>query len=216
MKNNKITIYALVIVITIVSALVFLRTAIDATIYIPDSGSLETPLYVHTEQAFEPISNKEVIVVPTVIPSSTPLRLNIPSLHIDAHVQRLGITARGALGTPNNFVDVGWYAAGTIPGNIGSAIIDGHVDNGLSLAGVFKHLSDIATGSDIYIARQDGTIIHFIVTDIQSYDYENAPVGMIFNEHTSALLRLITCGGVWVPGGRTYNKRIVVTALLVQ
>lgn len=159
------------------------------------------------------VTVKPVIVAH--IPDSYPSRLSIPRLNIDAHVQQLGITQNGSLGTPSNFVDVGWYALGTIPGNKGSAIIDGHVDNGLALAGVFKHLSSVVIGDNVYVTNYGGTTTHFIVTDIESYDYKNAPIEMIFNDNTGSYLKLITCGGNWVPGGRTYDRRIVVTAVLV-
>ena len=151
----------------------------------------------------------------TSMPADYPVHLAIPSLKISAAVQYLGVNSKGALGVPNNFTDVGWYAAGTIPGDRGSAVIDGHVDNGLALAGVFKHLASIAVGDDILVTDHDGTIVHFAVTGIQSFDYKNAPVDMIFNERDGSFLKLVTCGGTWVPGDRTYDQRLVVTAVLV-
>jgi LPXTG-site transpeptidase (sortase) family protein len=150
-----------------------------------------------------------------VTPPGYPVRLVIPALNINANVQDVGITARGNMGVPNNFVDVGWYSYGAIPGQVGSAVIDGHVDNGLSLAGVFKHLSDIKTGDDVYVTNYAGQEFHFVVTDIQYYGYENAPTSEIFNaDNGGSELKLITCGGTWVPGQKTYDQRLVVTATL--
>ena len=162
-----------------------------------------------------PSTAKWVPAKSTVMPADYPVHLAIPSLKINAAMQYLGVNSKGALGVPNNFTDVGWYAAGTIPGDRGSAVIDGHVDNGLALAGVFKHLATIAIGDEILVTDHDGTIIHFAVTSIQSFDYKDAPVNMIFNEHEGSFLKLITCGGTWIPGDRTYDQRVVVTAVLV-
>lgn len=146
--------------------------------------------------------------------SSYPARLRIPSLNIDAPVQYTGITLAGNMGTPSNFTDVAWYKYGTVPGDVGSAVIDGHVDNGLSLAGVFKHLPDIQPAADIYITERSGNELHFVVKDISSYDYRSAPTSLIFGEHDARLLRLITCEGAWMPNDRTYKQRLVVTAML--
>jgi sortase (surface protein transpeptidase) len=153
-------------------------------------------------------------VTSTPVPSNYPSRLLIPSLNIDANVQKVGINVKGAMGTPNNFTDVAWYKYGVIPGNIGSAVIDGHVDNGLALAGVFKHLVDIKPGDDIYVVTEAGDKVHFTVTTVDTYNYKFVPVEDIFNNQNGSHLRLITCGGTWVPSGRTYDERLVVTAVL--
>src|SRR6185503_17165796 len=107
------------------------------------------------------------------------------------------------MGTPSNFTDVAWYKYGTVPGQVGSAVIDGHVDNGLALAGVFKHLTDIKNGADVYVITKEGTKIHFVVQDIQSYPYKSVPTTLLFNQKDRARLNLVTCAGTWVPGDKT-------------
>ena len=148
--------------------------------------------------------------------SSLPARLIIPSLGVNAYVRQVGLKADGSMATPGNFTDVAWYKYGTIPGQLGSAVIDGHVDNGLALAGVFKHLEDLKVGDDIYIKRQDGTQLHFVVDEIQLYPYESAPDDKIFQRNDAARLNLITCGGDWLPEGKTYDHRLVIFSRLVQ
>lgn len=241
MKHKKRLIYFAVGVITVLAIFVFLRIALQATAFISDRNAIGTIDVVamqanadrhiallatssellsasSTATTSLPLATSSSIVkpvkVPSIIPAFYPVRLKIPSLGIDANVQELGVNAKGALGVPSNFTDVGWYAAGTIPGDKGSAIMDGHVDNGLALAGVFKHLVDIAVGDNIYITEHDGTVIHFIVTGTESFDYLNTPTDLIFNQNNGSYLKLITCGGAWVPNGRTYDRRIVVTAVL--
>jgi len=148
---------------------------------------------------------------PYVAASSTdPVRLIIPALHIDAKVQQVGMTAAGAMATPSNFTDVAWYKYGPEPGQLGSSVIDGHVDNGLSLAGVFKHLGDMKVGDDVFVQEEDGSRLHFKVTDIESYPYQSAPAPQIFAQNDAARLNLITCEGTWIPAGRTYDRRLVV------
>jgi sortase A len=149
-------------------------------------------------------------------PANLPSRLEIPSVNIDAKVLQVGVGVSGNMAVPPNFIDVGWYKYGTIPGQLGSAVIDGHVDNGLALDGVFKHLGDVQINDDIYIVTNGGARRHFIVTDIQAYPYTDVPTDLIFNQADSARLNLITCEGAWVQGKKTYDHRLVVFAQLAQ
>jgi sortase A len=200
----KKTFIALVVaLITIIAITVFTRTIVSAAVYDPSTFAAAAAVATSAKNR-------------STIPPGYPLRLAIPSLGVNAAVQEVGITVKGNIGTPNNFVDVAWYSYGTIPGQPGNAIIDGHVDNGLSLPGVFKNLQKITTGSNIYVTTYGGKKLSFIVTGVQSYDYENFPSDQIFNSaKTSSDLTLITCTGTWVPDNKTYNQRLVVTAKLV-
>ena len=152
----------------------------------------------------------------TTSPGDYPVRLLIPKLTIDANVQRVGIAASGDVGVPNNFTDVAWYKNGVAPGQDGSALIDGHVDNGLSLAGVFKHLNSIALGDDIYVQTESGIKLHFVVSGIVLYPYQSVPMSDILSTTGAPRLALITCDGAWVEGQRTYDHRLVVYADLVS
>jgi len=149
-------------------------------------------------------------VAAQALPGQYPARLRIPSIGVNAAVDPVGIAHSGAMMPPPNFTDVGWYKWGPVPGQTGSAVIDGHVDNGLSLAGVFKHLSDVKVGDDLYVDTKDGTTLHFRVADIEIYPYQSAPTALIFGRSDKPRLNLITCDGQWVKGGHTYNERLVI------
>lgn len=192
--------------IVLIGAVVFSFTLVRAVIYDPDTAGAVASTSSMVASTAAPIP----------VPSELPSRLQIPALSIDAHVQDVGVNGAGNMSAPSNFTDVAWYKNGTRPGQIGSAVMAGHVDNGLSLAGVFKHLSDISPGDDIYVVTEKGTRIHFVVLSVDAFDYKNAPVDQIFNQHDKAYLKLLTCTGDWVPGDRTYDHRLVVTAVLAQ
>lgn len=151
-----------------------------------------------------------VSVQTPVATSSEPARLIIPSLNINASVQDLGINSIGNLQAPDNFVDVGWYKYGTVPGYVGSAVIDGHVDNGLGLAGVFIHLDSIKVGDDVYVQTNSGDKLLFVVADVEVYPYQDVPTQQVFAQTDAARLNLITCDGTWVNGQDTYSQRLVV------
>ena len=117
------------------------------------------------------------------------------------------------MATPARLADVGWYEYGSVPGNVGSAVFAGHVDDALGLPAVFAKLNQVAVGDDIYVTTKSGAKLHFVVTDTQTYDYQTAPVDEIFNDTSGQkLIRLITCSGSLENGQLVYQDRLVVTA----
>ena len=201
----------MVTVLTIFSIVIFIVTLVKATLYAPDVSGGNEPAQTTSTSDLSSTSFNEVADI------GLPLRLYIPTLNIDAHIQQVGIRKDGSIGIPNNFTDVAWYKGGTVPGQKGTAIIDGHVDNGLGLSGVFKYLSRLAVGSDIYINTTHGSTLHFVVTNISTYDFnDSSATKEIFSQADMARITLITCEGDWVYKYKTYNKRLVVTADRVQ
>ncbi len=148
------------------------------------------------------------------VPGDLPGRLRIPAVSIDAAVKHVGVNEEGLMATPGNFVDAGWYKYGTVPGFLGSAVIDGHVDNALSLDGVFKHLADLKPGDDIYIDTASSTQLHFVVEEVTSYPLAEVPKERLFGAKDAVRLNLITCDGAWIKGQKTYERRLVVYAKL--
>ncbi len=147
--------------------------------------------------------------------STYPVRLVIPKINLDTKVDEVGITRKGNMATPSNFFDVGWYKYGTVPGNTGSAIIAGHVDDGFALPAVFFYLKNLRKGDDIYLTTKDGSVLHFVVAKSDVYDF-NADASGVFSDKSGKLLKLITCTGTWLEEFRTHNQRLVVTAELVE
>ena len=88
--------------------------------------------------------------------------------------------------------------------------MSGHLDNGLALPGVFKHLGDLKPGSDVYVITEDGSKLRFVVVGTQTYPYKEAPRELIFVQNDAARLNLVTCTGSWVASDKTYDERIVV------
>lgn len=144
-----------------------------------------------------------------------PLRLQVPKIGVDAKVKYVGVTASGNMATPGNLTDVGWYKYGALPGNRGSAVMAGHVNNGLDIPGVFKKLDELVAGDMIYVENTKGENIAFKVVTKETFDF-NAKVSRVFTQNDGAYLKLITCTGVWQPKYRTHDKRLVVTAVRVN
>jgi sortase (surface protein transpeptidase) len=126
--------------ITFLACLIFVTTLARATLYYENAN--ETDVQYTTSSATHPRN--------TVVPS----RLIIPAIKVDAAIQNVGLGKSGNMAVPSNYTDVGWYRYGPTPGQVGSAVIDGHVDNGFGLEAVFKNVSALEPGDDIYVATK--------------------------------------------------------------
>jgi sortase A len=144
-----------------------------------------------------------------------PTKLEIPKIQVDAMIEAVGITRRGNMAAPASYTRVGWYKYGALPGEVGSAVLDGHLDNGLALPGVFSRLGDLLEGDDIFVTLENGDKLHYQVTERAVYDF-NKKVDEVFTESDKRLLRLITCTGTWIAQYRTHDQRLVVTATLTN
>lgn len=143
-----------------------------------------------------------------------PARLVIPSIGVNAAVEQVGKKDDGSMGTPQTFGDVAWYALGSKPGGAGNAVIDGHVNNALTTAGVFDHLNQIQLGDTVTVTDASGASISFTVTKVQEYPADSAPDASVFATSGPSQLVLITCQGDWVPSAKSFNERLVVFASL--
>jgi sortase (surface protein transpeptidase) len=130
----------------------------------------------------------------------------------------VGVTSDGKLDVPPNYVDAGWYKYGVRPGEKGTAVLDGHVDyGGVNPApGVFKYLSNLKPGDEIKIMNEHGTYLRFTVTESDVYARTTFPADHVFGNDGRALVRIITCHGKWNPKIKTYDDRLVVTAVLSE
>jgi sortase (surface protein transpeptidase) len=175
--------------------MVFVSTLVHAAFYSPPEEEI-TPARVG------------VTTTNNTSPQSpnTPTRLLIPSIDVDANVQRVGIGKSGNMAVPSNFTDVAWYRYGPTPGQPGSAVIDGHVDNGFGLDAVFKHIAELTSGDDIYIVKKDNTRVHFVIQSIQTYAADEVPLDLLFNRTDQARLNLITCAGTWIRDSKNVRR----------
>ena len=148
-----------------------------------------------------------VPIKPNPIVYSFPNRLIIPKLGVDTNIVQMGITASGNMEAPVTNKATGWYKYGARPGNIGSAVIDGHL--GLSSEAIFGKLDQLTVGDTISVIDDQGSTIVFIVKRIATYERDSDATG-IFTSQAGSHLNLITCNGDWESHQATYSKRLVV------
>jgi sortase A len=144
-----------------------------------------------------------------------PVRIKIPSIGVDANVEQVGLKADGSMDTPKDFGDTAWYKDGPLPGTAGNAVIDGHVNNALTKAGVFENLSKVNAGDYVSVYDAQGHALLYSITRVVDYPYDNAPLAEVFSSQGPSQLVIITCDGDWVSSAHSYNQRLVVYAVLI-
>jgi sortase (surface protein transpeptidase) len=153
-------------------------------------------------------------VVPTVasLPRSIPLSLSLPSIDVtNANVVSVGQNSDGTIEVPGPN-DVGWYNLGPTPGEIGPAVLVGHVDYVTTGPAIFWNLRNMKPGDTVQVARQDGKTVAFKVEKVQSYGQESFPTQEVYGNISYPGLRLITCTGDFNYVTHHYSDNLVVYA----
>ena len=177
-------------------------------------AAMHAPPQPSAAQAARPGQGGEPRGAPA-LPPSPPDRIRIPSIHVDAPLIGLALTPSGSLGVPpaakRNLA--GWYEAGTTPGERGTAVVAGHVDNADGPA-VFYDLGALKKGSRIEVDRRDGSTALFSVDAVEVYDAAHFPDEKVYGAADRPELRVITCGGGY-SRSTGYEGNVVVFAHLV-
>jgi len=164
-----------------------------------------------------PTSTPSAVVPPVVeakhLARSVPVRLQIAAIGVDSTLMALGLKDDGTMEVPPRGFPAGWYTGAPTPGELGPAIIAGHVDwNG---PGVFYNLYKLKTGDQVTVTRKDGTRPVFRVTKVEQFPKDRFPTTLVYGNIEHAGLRLITCGGSFNRQTGHYEDNIVAFADLV-
>jgi hypothetical protein len=163
----------------------------------------DIPLFTHRSARLED-------QVPPVIVK--PVRLRIPTLEVDAPVNGVGIEPVSyQLDVPPDEKLVSWYQYGPSPGGNGSALLAGHVDYD-GRAGVFYRLRWLELGERFEVGYEDGSSRTFEVVGQQQFEKRQLPTSQLFSEDGQPTVVLITCGGEFNEGRRSYSDNLVVYA----
>ena len=151
------------------------------------------------------------------LPASVPVRVEVPSIGVDAAVAPVGKQANGEVQTPSGEPGspAGWYQDLPTPGQTGSAVILGHVNSTTSDVGLFYRLHELTAGQTITITRADHTAAVFTVDRVDIYHKSTFPTVKVYQNADRPEVRLITCGG-YDPATREYLDNTVVYAHLVS
>jgi hypothetical protein len=160
------------------------------------------------------VTRPPVGVLPLVMAASRPVRVRIPAIGVDSELMDLGVQDDGTLEVPPTGFPAGWFTGAPTPGELGPAVIAGHVDWAGS-AGVFAHLRDVVVGDEVTVAREDGSSAVFRVSQVGQFPKDAFPTAAVYGDLDHAGLRIITCGGDFDRAAHSYRDNTVVFADLV-
>lgn len=163
------------------------------------------------------LEQEEVVATTSVLYArSAPVTISIPKIDIDTTFEApLGLNDDMTIEVPETYTQVGWYKNGPTPGEVGPAVVLGHVDSYQGPA-VFWPLSKLEAGDEIEIEREDKTKVVFVVDSVKRYSQDDFPTELVYGTTDTPQLRLITCTGIYDKGVQRYSHNIVVYASLKE
>jgi sortase (surface protein transpeptidase) len=145
---------------------------------------------------------------------SPPVRVEIPAIGVSSSLVELGLNPDGTMQVPGDFQVAGWFTGGPQPGQLGPAVIAGHVDSRTGPA-VFYRLRDLRPGDQVRVVRADHRVVRFRVDSLASYPKRSLPGEAVYGATTAPVLRLITCAGTFDRSRHSYRENLVVSATRV-
>jgi hypothetical protein len=191
--------------------------AVAAVLLIVATASLTLGLRHHQHPLAGPVvPPTSLTTVPVPVPAtvpvvarSTPVSLRVPAISLSTSLSTLGLNPDGTVQVPDNDTEPGWFRLGPTPGQIGSAVILGHVDSRQG-PGVFFQLRTLLPGDQVQVSLTDGAVATFEVTSVATYTKTQFPAQQVYASHGASALQLVTCGGTFDNQTGHYLSNIVV------
>ena len=155
-------------------------------------------------------------VVPT--PAALPSSVSIGAIGVQSELISLGLNPDGTLQVPQpgpDYDKAAWFDRSPRPGDVGPAVIEGHVDSAANGPSVFYRLGELVVGDRVDVTRADGTAVTFEVYDVRVVPKDDFPTVDVYGNTDAPELRLITCGGPFDSAAGSYEDNVVVFASLV-
>jgi len=148
---------------------------------------------------------------------SLPISVEIPAIGVRSVLLHLGVKPDGTMQVPpvqRRPNAAAWYKYSVTPGQIGTSVIEGHVDTDHGPA-VFYRLGALRPGDLVNVRLANGITAVFRVTGVRQYPKSKFPAKTVYGTTRFAGLRLITCGGSFDYATNQYLSSTVVFAFLV-
>jgi hypothetical protein len=156
---------------------------------------------------------------PTAAPgegtAALPVEVEIPTIGVRSDLVGLDIDDDRRLGVPSDAAQAGWYVRSPRPGEVGAAVIAGHVDSRRG-PGVFWRLRDLVPEDRIVVRREDGSEVGFVIDRVEQWPKDRFPTEAVYREAGGSELRVITCAGDFDPATRSYPDNLIVFAKLAS
>jgi sortase (surface protein transpeptidase) len=160
--------------------------------------------------------------VPSSVPLTKPFKglrptsVKIPKIGAESSLLAVAVKPDGSISVPSVHtpMQAAWYKLSPVPGDVGPAIVLGHVD-GDKKPGIFYKLKDLAPGDEVDVDRSDGRKLKFVVDRVTQVPKDTFPRDAVYGNSDKPELRLITCGGAFDHAEHSYRDNIIVYANLV-
>ena len=185
----------------------------------PVEQALGAPPSPSASQSTAPGEAPRVVARPAVPVApeqgAAPVRLAVPARGVDTAVDPVGVEPDGQMTIPADVDRVGWYRFGPAPGDDGSAVIAGHVDDREQGLGAMAPLRDAAVGDEVVLTDAAGTESRWRVVSREVLQKQVLPLDRLFAREGPSRLTLITCGGPFLAEFGSYRDNVVVVAELL-
>ena len=205
--------YLIALVVALLAALAVLALTLGGE---PEPSTAQPPLAQPVAVNPQPTAGGQAADAVAALPKSDPVSIDIPKIGARSSLVPLGVNADNTTQVPpvTTPLQAGWYTYAPTPGEVGPAVVLGHVD-GNHQKGIFYRLKELAAGDRVSIARKDGTTALFEVTKVHQVPKQDFEKEGVYDDTAGPELRLITCGGVFDRSAHNYVDNIVVYAQLV-
>lgn len=141
---------------------------------------------------------------------SVPTAVRIPDVGLNVDLVPVHLSGDRKLPLPEDPARASWLASSVAPGERGTSIIAGHVDDPDGPA-AFYNLSAVKPGMHIDVSRTDHTTARFTIDAVAVYPQDHFPDTAVYGPTPGPSLRLLTCTG-WDASTHEYRDNVVVYA----
>lgn len=128
------------------------------------------------------------------------------------------LTDEGSLIPPTQVSRLGWYSASAVPGepgNVGSSVITGHINEASQGEGYAAKFTRLKIGDEVTV-KVNGESRKFRVSTEPKLVVKGEELPESINDETGTnRLVLVTCGGKFVGGTLGYSENVIVEAVPV-
>lgn len=148
----------------------------------------------------------------TTAPAPTgfrPGRLLVRSVDIDASLTATRVDADGALVPPDDPSELAWWRAVRPGAGAGSVLVAGHLDVRGYGRGPLARIVDLRPGDRAVLTGADGARARYVLRGVTTIAKESLPAAHLFGTGGPERLVLVTCGGTYDPGLRSWDSNVV-------
>lgn len=205
-------------ILLIIIGLIGISASIVLYLHEPDPPKIDfNPKSVGVDPDPSSVRPPSRVIATYSVPPTDPKYIAIPAIGIsNTPILKLGLLSSGAIATPDNIYETGWYDRSSLPGQAGAMFIYGHVSS-WAADGIFFNLNKLVSGDKVIITRGDNTTYTYQVVTTKIYPYNSVNMSQVLSptDQNNPGLNIMTCTGQVIKGTSEFNERLVVFTSLI-